>query len=61
MNNPVALDFAMKHLLMFSKSAMLSKRVTLCLSNDSPLMVEFQIEDLGYLRYYLAPKIDDEQ
>lgn len=61
MENPVSLDFAMKHLSMFAKSAILSKKVTLCLSNESPMMVEFQIEDLGYLRYYLAPKIDDAQ
>jgi hypothetical protein len=25
-----------------------------------PTQVDFPIEDMGYLRYYLAPKIDDD-
>ena len=24
------------------------------------MLVDYQIEDLGYLRFYLAPKINDE-
>lgn len=24
-------------------------------------MVEYRIEDMGYIRYYLAPKIEDEE
>jgi proliferating cell nuclear antigen len=34
--------------------------VTLSLSNEAPLQVEYKMEDLGHIRYYLAPKIDDE-
>jgi len=30
------------------------------MSGDVPLVVEYQIEDLGYIRYYLAPKIEED-
>jgi proliferating cell nuclear antigen len=30
------------------------------MSQEVPLVVEFKIPDLGYLRFYLAPKIEDE-
>lgn len=30
------------------------------MSGDVPLVVEYQIEELGYIRYYLAPKIEDD-
>lgn len=31
------------------------------MSEDNPLMVQFQIEELGTLRFYLAPKISDDE
>ena len=30
------------------------------MSSDVPLVVEYNIGDIGCMRYYLAPKIDDE-
>ncbi len=30
------------------------------LSKDVPLMVEYKVEAMGYMRFYLAPKIDEE-
>ena len=35
-------------------------QVSLSMSPDVPLVVEYHIGDLGCMRYYLAPKIDDE-
>lgn len=35
-------------------------QVTLHLSKEVPLMVEYKLESLGYLRYFLAPKIDED-
>jgi len=35
--------------------------VTLSLSADEPLVVEYTMENLSHLRYYLAPKIEDEE
>lgn len=37
----------------------LSKTVTLSICNDVPLVVEYKVGDVGHIRYYLAPKIDD--
>lgn len=31
-----------------------------CLLQDLPVMVEFVMSDAGYVRFFLAPKIDDE-
>ena len=30
------------------------------MSEDVPLVVEYSIGESGYIRYYLAPKIEDE-
>ncbi len=38
----------------------LSPSVKLFLSTEAPLMVEYKIENFGHLRYYLAPKMEDE-
>ena len=35
-------------------------QVTLSMSPEVPLVVEYKIGDIGYIRYYLAPKIEDE-
>jgi proliferating cell nuclear antigen len=52
--------FALRYLQHFTKATPLSKVVTLRMTADVPLLVEYQIDELGYLRYYLAPKIDEE-
>lgn len=31
------------------------------MSPEVPLVVEYKIEDIGHVRYYLAPKIEDEE
>jgi proliferating cell nuclear antigen len=57
---PVALNFALRYLNFFTKATPLSGTVLLSLSKDVPLVVEYRLEDLGHIRYYLAPKIEDE-
>ncbi|PRP88344.1 hypothetical protein PROFUN_03258 [Planoprotostelium fungivorum] len=59
-NEPVTLTFALKYLNYFTKATALSETVRLSMSKDVPLVVEYRIEDMGHVRYYLAPKIDDE-
>jgi len=56
----VSLTFALKKLSSFTKATPLSTKVNLSLSDDVPLNVEYMVEDLGYIRYYLAPKIEDD-
>ncbi|KAJ6583192.1 proliferating cell nuclear antigen, N-terminal domain-containing protein [Mycena sp. CBHHK59/15] len=59
MNSHVSLTFSLKYLVNFSKSASLSNTVELRMSNDVPLLVDYDFGQ-GYVRYYLAPKIGDE-
>lgn len=35
-------------------------QVSLSMSLDVPLVVEFKIDDIGHIRYYLAPKIESD-
>ena len=52
------LTFALRYLNFFAKATPLSSAVTLKMSPDVPLVVEYMIADgnLGHLRFYLAPK-----
>jgi len=59
MNEPVSLTFSLKYLINFCKASGLSNQVKLCLSSEVPLLVEYPFE-ASYLRFYLAPKIGDE-
>jgi len=52
--------FALRYLQHFTKATPLSKSVTLRMNPDVPLLVEYKIDELGYIRYYLAPKIEEE-
>lgn len=55
------LTFALNYLNMFTKATPLSPTVTLKMAPDIPLVVEYPIEGAGHIRYYLAPKIDDDE
>lgn len=52
--------FPTRYLNSFAKASGLSEKVQLSMSPDVPLVVEFKVTDIGYIRYYLAPKIEDE-
>lgn len=60
LTQPVTLTFSTKYLVSFSKATSLSSSASVSLKADVPLAVEYRMSDVGYLRYYLAPKIDDE-
>lgn len=64
MREAVTLTFSLRYLNFFTKAGPLSGQVSLSMSEDVPLMVEYKISDKdkeskGYVRYYLAPKIED--
>lgn len=61
LNQNVNLTFSLKYLNNFSKASPLAKEVILGMSDGIPLLVEYKLEDLGYIRYYLAPKMGDEE
>lgn len=56
----VSLTFALRYLNSFAKATPLSGQVSLKMSPDVPLVVEYSIEDIGHIRYYLAPKLSSE-
>lgn len=55
----VSLTFALRYLNSFAKATPLSGQVSLKMSPDVPLVVEYAIEEIGHIRYYLAPKLQD--
>uniref|UniRef100_A0A7S2ZH23 DNA sliding clamp PCNA n=1 Tax=Rhodosorus marinus TaxID=101924 RepID=A0A7S2ZH23_9RHOD len=59
MVEPVKSTFSLKFLNIFAKAAALSDTVVLSMSEEYPIRIEFAIDkDVGYVRYYLAPKIE---
>lgn len=61
LKEPVALTFALRYLTSFAKATPLATHVTLSMTRELPVMVEYTMTDMGYLRFYLAPKIEDEE
>uniref|UniRef100_A0A093VA19 DNA sliding clamp PCNA n=1 Tax=Talaromyces marneffei PM1 TaxID=1077442 RepID=A0A093VA19_TALMA len=67
LTEPVALTFSLKYLVNFCKATALSGQVKLCLSQEVPLQVEYSLAGSagsaasGHLRFFLAPKIGDEE
>ncbi|XP_076360654.1 proliferating cell nuclear antigen [Tachypleus tridentatus] len=59
MQEAVSLTFALRYLNSFTKATPLAAQVQLSMSSDVPLAVEYKIADMGYMKYYLAPKIED--
>lgn len=54
----LTLEFASRYLVLFGKGALLSKTVSLYMSPDMPIRIEFSFGG-GHVCYYLAPKIGD--
>jgi len=65
LEDEVALTFALRYLNFFAKATPLSDVVTLKMSPDVPLVVEYKIQtedgDMGHIRFYLAPKIAEDE
>lgn len=59
--NRVTLSFALRYLNMFNKASSLCNYVKLMLACETPLVVEYEIENMGSLKYYLAPKINENE
>jgi proliferating cell nuclear antigen len=55
---PFDVSYPTKYLQIIRKCSGVSKEVTLNFSKETPLLVEFDIDGDGYVRFYLAPRID---
>ena len=54
-------SFSARYLSSFSKGSTLSGTTVISMSKDAPVCVHFAVGEIGYLKYYLAPKIEDEE
>ncbi|KAG5253781.1 proliferating cell nuclear antigen family protein [Salix suchowensis] len=61
MNEPVSLTFALRYMNSFTKATSLSNTVKISLSSELPVVVEYKIAEMGYVRFYLAPKIEEDE
>lgn len=57
--DPVSCSYAMRYLNLFNKASGLSDEICISLSENLPLILCFDF-DLGYIKYYLAPKVNDD-
>ena len=57
----ISQNFALRYLQYFTKATSLCKCVDLFMSPEVPLVCEYKIDDMGHIKYYLAPKIDDNE
>jgi proliferating cell nuclear antigen len=60
MEEPVELNFALRYFNFFTKATPLSDIVTLSMSPELPMVVEYPIGDNGHVKFFLAPKLDDD-
>jgi len=56
----VSSSYGLQYLNSFAKASSLSTTVSLNLSSSFPLMIEYDIENRGFVKFYLAPKMDDD-
>ncbi|CAL5027108.1 unnamed protein product [Urochloa decumbens] len=60
MREPVSLILDLSYMNSCAKLFALFDKVTICLSNTIPMMVEHKIKEKGYIRYFMAPKVEIE-
>ncbi|XP_057981736.1 proliferating cell nuclear antigen-like [Malania oleifera] len=61
MEQSVAQPFALRYMNSFTKATPLASQVTISMSSDLPLVIEYKVAEMGHIRYYLAPKIEDDE
>ena len=53
-------EYSLKHFMTFVRSCSMSSRIEMRIKEDVPLRLSFPILQEGYIRYYLAPKMDED-
>ena len=59
-DEPVTNTFSLKFLNSFCRGDSLSESVNLMMSENTPLVVEYKIHNIGQLKFYLAPKLQEQ-
>jgi proliferating cell nuclear antigen len=49
--------FALKHLVLFTKCTNLCTKIEMYLKNDYPIIIEYVVANLGFIRLCLAPQV----
>jgi proliferating cell nuclear antigen len=57
---PLQNKYSLRFLMYFTKATNLTKDVKIHLKADYPVIIDYNVESLGLLRFCLAPKIDEE-
>ncbi|TYJ37452.1 hypothetical protein E1A91_A05G376600v1 [Gossypium mustelinum] len=60
MEKQVSLTLALRYLISFTKATPLAKQVTISMSYEQPIVVEYKMEIMGHIRFYLVPKVEEE-
>ncbi|XP_023639432.1 proliferating cell nuclear antigen 2 [Capsella rubella] len=61
MNKPVSLSLPLRYMNLFTKATPLSETVTIRLSSELGVMVEYKVAEMCHIRYYLAHKTEDKE
>lgn len=56
----VTCSYGLQYLNSFAKASSLSGVVSLNISPKYPLMIEYEMDNIGFIKFYLAPKMDEE-
>jgi proliferating cell nuclear antigen len=60
-SEPCKVSYALRYLKMMSRSASLAPRVSLSFAPDFPLLVRYELTEGGFMRFYQAPKVDEDE
>jgi len=52
-------SYSLKYLSQFSKATSTSQWVELGMSADQPLFVKYDMDSFGWIKFYLAPKVEE--
>lgn len=59
LGDATTLTFALKYMVNFTKAGGLTNNVTINMAGNTPLCVSYNMDTGSYIRFYLAPKIED--
>ncbi|KAM0675354.1 proliferating cell nuclear antigen [Gurleya vavrai] len=54
-------EIAMKYVSSIAKVMGLSKNMKICMGEKTPVFFEFGLQEGGYIRFFIAPKMEDEE
>jgi len=59
-HGPMSASFASRYLVTFMKAANISKKIRVNLHSELPVMFEYEFAEKSFIKFYLAPKITED-